>query len=304
MNSSADFVVERVPCAERARALQLLQVDDVADVGTCIVTDWLVWARAGEKVVAVAWAFESPGRVIHLVAPRGDPAGGPQAEALVLRYLDAQLREEATAKFIQLLLPVEGLPLVPTLQSLDFERITEVQFLASSLGAVTPWLRGQLRACEPSELASFTSVLAETLVESRDCRRLNAWRSTEDLITGYRASCGGRMGNWFFVLFEGETAGCLILDEPTGAARPLIVHYVGLIPKYRGIGLGREVLMAARRIGIRGGHPLMAAVDRSNAPANRAYASAGFRVVDRRQLWARQCADLPTFCAPQEPLGG
>jgi GNAT superfamily N-acetyltransferase len=84
-----------------------------------------------------------------------------------------------------------------------------------------------------------------------------------------------------------QDVGCLILaDHPRYENMELV--YMGVVPEGRGQGWGIEVVRHAQRLARRAGRQrLVLAVDASNQPAIRMYASAGFQAWDQRRVYYR-----------------
>jgi len=120
------------------------------------------------------------------------------------------------------------------------------------------------------------SLLSMTYVDSLDCPGLAELRSTRDILDGHLSTGVLDSRLWLLLEWRGETVGaCFISEIPSSRCMELV--YFGLIPRARGIGLGRVLLdhaLALLKSDLRG--PVALACDERNTPAMRLYASRGF----------------------------
>ena len=85
----------------------------------------------------------------------------------------------------------------------------------------------------------------------------------------------------------GQPIGCLLLDDQAELDQ-LELLYLGLDPAVRGRGWGLELVRHAQWYAARIGRGrVVLAVDAANEPANRVYASAGFRVWEQHRMFAK-----------------
>ncbi|HPZ83171.1 MAG TPA: GNAT family N-acetyltransferase [Thermogutta sp.] len=135
------------------------------------------------------------------------------------------------------------------------------------------------------EHGDFVQIVEATYVDTLDCPKLNGLRETEDVLAGYRAAGVHVPDLWFLIRFEQEPVGCLILTEQPDFDQLELV-YMGLIPKYRGRGWGKDVVRFAQwmaRHRKRAG--LLLAVDTQNTPAMRVYRSLGMQPLEERDVY-------------------
>jgi ribosomal protein S18 acetylase RimI-like enzyme len=133
----------------------------------------------------------------------------------------------------------------------------------------------------PEELAR---VIAATYEGSRDCPRLTGTRRIEDVITGHKAGGIYRPTSWWIVDVGDAAAGCVLMNDCT-LGRAAEIVYLGVVPHFRGRGLGRRLLRhAGADAHARGLDSIELAVDEQNIYAMRVYESEGYRVTQRR--WA------------------
>lgn len=131
----------------------------------------------------------------------------------------------------------------------------------------------------------FAEIVEETYIGTLDCPELNGIRETEDVLAGYRAAGVYSPDLWFVITHENEPVGCLVLtDHPDFDQLELV--YMGLIPRFRGHGWGREAVRYAQwmaRIRKRSG--LLLAVDTRNTPAVHVYESLGMQPLEERDIF-------------------
>jgi len=82
--------------------------------------------------------------------------------------------------------------------------------------------------------------------------------------------------------------GCVLLaDHPEHDQSELM--YLGIVPEQRGHGWGLQATRHAQWLARRAGRErLILAVDDTNGPARNVYTQAGFRLWDRRSVYARR----------------
>jgi GNAT superfamily N-acetyltransferase len=151
--------------------------------------------------------------------------------------------------------------------------------------------RSQTRVCRPMPPAHdeiriapwdgkqrdlLESLLSQTYVQSLDCPGLAEMRTTRDILDGHLATGVFDSRLWHLLEWRGETVGaCFISEIPSSRCMELV--YLGLIPRVRGLGLGRVLLDHAIFL-LKDDHrgPLALACDERNTPALRLYESCGF----------------------------
>ncbi|MDR3196473.1 MAG: GNAT family N-acetyltransferase, partial [Planctomycetaceae bacterium] len=91
---------------------------------------------------------------------------------------------------------------------------------------------------------------------------------------------------WFFVRKENQNIGVLLMtDQPE---EQIELTYMGLIEEVRGRGYSKEIVRFAKRIAnLRKRLFLLTSVDEQNINALKTYLSQGFRVWDRKSVYAK-----------------
>ncbi|CEP38258.1 MULTISPECIES: GNAT family N-acetyltransferase [unclassified Halomonas] len=134
---------------------------------------------------------------------------------------------------------------------------------------------------EPEQLALLAAVGQDSL----DSRPLRDVLSIKELLAGFYQQDPQAPQHWYAVGYQGGVVGVLLL-----APRPALGRWelmlMGLIPGWRGQGLGRSLLNKALELAQQAGvQAVMLAVDNVNLPAKRLYQQAGFvRYAQQRLL--------------------
>lgn len=156
---------------------------------------------------------------------------------------------------------------------------------------------------------TFVDVTCQTFTGTLDCPRLSDYRSDAEVARGYLSAPGFDPSICRLLRVDGEFAGCLVLTRHTAcAADPATGHddatepdtgagvdsaggvleltYMGLVPRFRGRGLGAamlaETVAVAREISAA---QVVLAVDSENRPANTIYRRMGWLAVERESVW-------------------
>jgi len=137
----------------------------------------------------------------------------------------------------------------------------------------------------PTTWSRLAAVVEKTYIGSLDCPEVSGLRTAEETLTAYRLAGAWRADLWFIVRLQDQEIGCLLLgDRPTENCIELV--YMGLLPEYRGHGLGSRLVDKAKSITVQLGRSrLVAAVDIRNWPAIRVYEQAGFYSVARADVF-------------------
>jgi GNAT superfamily N-acetyltransferase len=147
-------------------------------------------------------------------------------------------------------------------------------------------------------LAIACEVAVRTFSGTRDCPRLSDYRSGSQIVDGYRMAPNFDPTLWHLLRIGTEPAGCLILNRHPGAdtgseetagssGGVFEVGYMGLVPEYRGRGLGEVVLAKAVQVARqRNAIRMVLAVDLENSPAITLYRRCGWVQAAQESVWA------------------
>ena len=250
-----------------------------------------VWrAHRRRKTLAAAAVMPVPGRTGTLFySPTCVP--DVETEALV-EVVGAACRDalDAGATFVQALLKPDdsdaklvaraGLRQLTTLIYMKRE-LTPAQAPPAEQQQRLSWRNGL--AFDASELQA---VIEATYAGSLDCPELAGIRCVSDVVAGHKAAGNYRPESWWLAARSGKAAGCVLVnDSPSSPSAD--VAYMGVVPEFRGLSIGRTMLQRAiRQASRRGLAQVTLAVDRRNAPARRIYRSEAFRPTCSRLVHA------------------
>lgn len=135
----------------------------------------------------------------------------------------------------------------------------------------------------PDRHQEFREVVGRTYAQSLDCPRLSGLREMEDILTGHKSAGLFEPMHWYLAMRSERAVGCILLNR--NPLQPsLEIVYMGIVPEFRGRGLGglmlRHGLNAAHREGMK---KVTLAVDAANVPARSLYSQFGFSETARRR---------------------
>jgi GNAT superfamily N-acetyltransferase len=317
---STPLQIEPVPPAAQRQALQFLLAGARSDVLIASRAEALQqllrkperrsdlwWALAGRQCVAAAMVVHNPGRsALLLHTPAEAPGVDRQALASVARAAALQGLQDG-ALLVQVMVEDGCEADLAMVQAAGFAPLARLVHMRLNLGgsavgespglataaspgtatgrAVAGWrARLRWRSAEQFSQDELGRVIAATYEGSLDCPMLAGVRSIDDVITCHKASGVFRPQSWWLVDVDGAAAGCVLInDSATGSFAEIV--YLGVIPHFRGRGIGRRMLRhAADDARARRLESIDLAVDDQNIYALRAYTSEGYRVT--RRQWA------------------
>jgi mycothiol synthase len=134
---------------------------------------------------------------------------------------------------------------------------------------------------------TFARGIMASYQASMDCPSLNGLRDIEDIMAGHKATGAFDPGLWL-ALCEGEAPAAVLLLSRVPRTDVLELVYLGLMPAYRGRGLG-DLLMrrAVAAIHETGCARLSLAVDAQNMPALKLYWRHGMQAMGRKVAMIR-----------------
>lgn len=301
--SASAITIGPCPASLRRAALELLLGETPADfrhaqVSTALETlenpagepgRLLVAAHQETTVLAAAMAVAQPGRTAIVHPPR---LAAGQREALADRLLGEmnQWLDRNTVQVAQALLDPCDLLDADRLSRCGYVQACTLCYLVCAAEhfpqaqpqgplAFEPW--------RPTDDAQFGPIMDATYENTLDCPSLNGVRATPDVLAGYRASPAGVNGPWTIANRAGRAAGCLLLADHE-ASDQYELMYMGIVPEFRGQGLGACLVRQAQwQAHCAGRTQLVLAVDAQNGPARDVYAAQGFRVFTERLVYLR-----------------
>jgi len=120
-----------------------------------------------------------------------------------------------------------------------------------------------------------------------DCPELNGMRTGIEAIDSHRVSGEFQPSQWKIYRHRNQDVGLILLNShPDQNAWELV--YMAILPEARGVGYGRDILLAALSDAKAAGQfSIILAVDGRNHPARRIYEDVGFSELEVRAVHAR-----------------
>jgi ribosomal protein S18 acetylase RimI-like enzyme len=257
-------------------ALDLIQKKELDPAGL-----WV--AREDDVIMGSLLCQPMPGAAGLVWPPQIVDAERRIIEDLLIQHACAWLRRQG-ARLAQALMPVEEAHLALALERHGFEHITALSYLRG-------WLE-RAPADEPKGLTfipydadprRFEATQQLTYEGTQDCPELTGVRTIEEIMEGHRAQ--GLSNRWWLAEEAGQAVGVLFLVD-AAELKSVDVSYVGVTPRARSRGLGRQLLLKAiaeaRQAGAK---QITVSVDARNQPAIKLYQSMGFEPYDSREVF-------------------
>ena len=253
----------------------------------------LFCARDQDQLVGVLFSVIQPGRAAMLWTPsvQQSTKAGRVADAL-LQTAQEQLARHGVV-ILQALLDPTDQSGAQCLTRNGYKRAADLLYLERCLAEGISMGKTSLQfANYTSERhAQFAAVVEQTYEGSLDAPELNGVRSISDVLAGYRAVGAFEPARWLLAYAGAESVGCLLMAEHAELDAWEVV-YLGVVPRWRGRGLGRELTLEAfRRARSSGARRVLLAVDQNNRPACNLYTEVGFQPRDRRSVFLRVLRD-------------
>jgi mycothiol synthase len=229
-----------------------------------------------------------PGRVAALLVNRLATFAPEAAAGAVRDALEAA--RQGGVRFVQSLIDPADQQGAELLQACGCSPVTDVLYLVCS-----PAGREAAQSCEglrlvpvedsPAMLERLSNTISRTYEGSQDCPRLNGLRPIDEVLASYRAVGESGLRHWFIGEHESADAGCILLAEHS-TPRELEIVYMGIVPEFRGRGLGMGLVRQAQRLANElNFERLTLAVDAKNQPALAIYRAAEFQVAAKHRLF-------------------
>ena len=264
--------------------------------------DGLLLARAGELSVGAALVMLQPDG-IALVWPPVVSCGAVDEVAVEDALMAEVCRriDEANARLGQSLLSPDDVVEAELLARHGFAPAADLFFLARALQSsdaeltvadlsAEPLLAGRSVIAETfrdDNAARFAAVIEQSYRYSLDCTYLKDFRTGTEALASHKLSGIFDPSSWLLYSIDGRDAGVLLLNEhPDQDAIELV--YIGVIPEFRGLHLGRCMLREGVRLAShRGRAAMFLAVDCENRYANAVYSELSFAELARRRVLLR-----------------
>lgn len=248
-------------------------------------------AEVDGRIVAACLCVDAPGRIASVFVPSS--LAGPDAVACAAALLQETVSRALgrNIQFVQATIDPDAAGEAEILARADFELLTTLIYLENDLTTPRPRDK-QIAALEWVAYGEdthqlFAETLEATYQDSLDCGSLNGRRSIEDILASHRAVGEFDPRLWFTGLLAGRPAGVVLVNSIPQRWVCEVV-YMGVAPWARRQGVGRALLARALDVARdRAAVSLNLTVDVRNTPAQRLYASFGFREESRRDVWIR-----------------
>ncbi len=248
----------------------------------------LWWARTlrGPKAAAVTVPNAGGCDMLYYSTPRHRSA--VRTHARLLADL-SQAALDAGTPFVQAMVPPDAEAPAEAFRQARFIRAAELIYMRRELrqppGEQSPLTWPAFRQGQEARLAE---IIADTYRDSLDCPDMLGLRDLDDVIAGHKASGLFRPASWWMPALEGETVGCVLVNDDIERAENCELVYLGTRPAYRRRGFARAMLRHALADATRRGlSAIHLAVDSANAPALNLYGQERFFELDRKVVFIR-----------------
>lgn len=243
-------------------------------------------ADGGDGALAM---LRLPGRVgVLLLSPVTHRAAAPGPVELVTGAL--QRAASLNLNYMQTLIEPEDAGRRAAFERAGFRHLTQLIYLER--GATYPWVDPPADPANWTPFARateqrFQHTLLKTYEGTLDCPELAGRRTPGEILAAHRASGAFEPALWELVELDAVDAGCMLLHRVPGHDS-LEVAYMGVVPEFRGRGVGamllRRALVKTRACGCA---RLKVVVDERNAPARTLYERFDFGAIARREAYLR-----------------
>ncbi|HEX3146921.1 MAG TPA: GNAT family N-acetyltransferase [Gemmataceae bacterium] len=236
--------------------------------GDLNASDFLV-TRAHSSIDGAIYARRLAGGIAVIWPPRG--VSGEVERALV----ESAIEHVAGANVIQVFLPPDEVHRAEPLLWAGFQHVTALWQMARSVVATyaRPECTPLLSLAHDATQSELEATLLRAHEDSLDCPELNRCLSPAEVLAGYDDAAPDR-SQWLLARDKDRPVGVALLDSDN-------LMFLGAIPERRRQGIGRWLLNRVLELAPN----LYLNVDARNTPAVQLYRSAGFEVVDVREVF-------------------
>jgi mycothiol synthase len=249
----------------------------------------LVIRQAAEVIGMLVW-WANRGAAGQLWPPRVKTGHDRElAEDLLLSSARERMRQD-NVKVLQSLVTKEEVPLIPALVRNGFAHVTNLFLMARDLpGSICeePGADWRFFPFVESDREHFQQIMKRTYHGSLDFPELDDRREMEEILEGHKYQGHFDPRYWVLAHWQNQPVGVILLTEIPGAGE-WELSYLGLVPEFRGRGLGQALIdMALILAAEAGAKQLVLAVDQRNQPAFKLYANAGFQFQGEKQVFLK-----------------
>jgi GNAT superfamily N-acetyltransferase len=252
---------------------------------------WFWWTLDEHKVLAAALILASLGKVGFVYhSPPDLPGVGQPALVELLRAICGEGLAGGLSMVQSLVDPAMEAN-AESLTEAGFEAIAELIYMGLAVTAppVESGPAGDnwtFRNGREFAMTELTAVIRATYRDALDCPRLSGTRQMADVIKSHRNTGQFSPEWWWLLACDDVPAGCVLMNRTSRQGVAEVV-YMGVVPEFRGKGIG-GILMgrAISTLHENNCDTLRLAVDSRNIYAKRLYDRFGFEEMYRKRCFA------------------
>jgi ribosomal protein S18 acetylase RimI-like enzyme len=268
--------------ARVANALHLLRQGELDPQGVLV-------ARSGRTILGALVCLQVAGASALFWPPQA-LAGEQKAliENALLLAGQNSVRAHG-AKLAQTLLAPHECDLADSLERNGFVHITSLRYMRCPLNHRVNRVDVESRLnYQPYSVCSeqlFQDTLLRTYEQSLDCPELTGLRTPQEILEGHKAQGEHDPERWWLA-WEGPSSVGILMTTIVPEWQALDISYVGVVPRARGRGLGRQlVAKALEEARTADMSQVTLAVDSRNQPALDLYRRMEFEAFDEREVY-------------------
>ncbi|MCC7420988.1 MAG: GNAT family N-acetyltransferase [Planctomycetaceae bacterium] len=277
------------------RKIRLIDVMHSVEQGE-LSLDGLLIAFVEGRAVGAALAVVQPDRMAFAWTPGvliPDDLATIASVGAVADRLMSELGawiDRTPARFAQILIEPDAPPDFVLLRNHGFVPIADLEMRQRWLNEpLAPWTAPAWTTItyDDSLATRFADVIERTYAGSLDCPNFTGYRSGREALESHRSAGVFAPSLWTLFEVDGRDAGVLLIaPQPDQKACELV--YTGIVPEFRGRGLGKNLVeYALRLVQNRGDARMCLCVDSSNHYACAIYDAVGLVVEGTRSVWLR-----------------
>ena len=246
------------------------------------------WTRENEIVGGLLTMLRPDGTVLALL-----PVVAPQEPFVTQQLVFEKLLDysaSVNARLIMILVDSQQSADLSLMEKFGFQKVSELINMSAEQSVFPEiMMSGRLRFRPYTDDCwnEMVALVERTYEKTLDFPLLSGLVPTSEILRGYQESHPFEPSLWFFIEFQRQTIGALLLTQ-LEHAKHLELTYVGLLPEFRGLHLAHEIVRYAQNIA-RKRHCqfLLVSVDSENTPALTTYVRLRFHVYDRKEIFVR-----------------
>ena len=246
------------------------------------------WTRENEIVGGLLTMLRPDGTVLALLPAAAPQEPFPTQQLIFEKLLDYSV--SVNARLIMILVDCRQSADLSLMEEFGFQKVSELINMSAEQSVfpetMTPG-RLQFRPYTDDCWDEMIELVERTYERTLDFPLLSGLVPTSEILRGYRESHPFEPSLWFFIEFQRQKIGALLLTQ-LEQAEHLELTYVGLLPEFRGLHLAHEIVRHAQYVARkRYCQFLLVSVDSENTPALTTYVRLSFHVYDRKEIFVR-----------------